>query len=86
MIRSMTGFGRGEAQAAGYGFLVEIKSVNHRFLNTNLRLPREFAQLESVLAARCSQRCERGHLDVRLEVHRPEDIDGRGPRLNLAVL
>lgn len=86
MIRSMTGFGRGEAQAAGYGFLVEIKSVNHRFLNTNLRLPREFAQLESVLAVRCSQRCERGHLDVRLEVHRPEDVDGRGPRLNLAVL
>lgn len=86
MIRSMTGFGRGDAQAGGYGFLVEIKSVNHRFLNTNLRLPREFGQIESALARRCAERCERGHLDVRFELARGDGAVVGGPRLNHAVL
>ncbi|HUP00116.1 MAG TPA: YicC/YloC family endoribonuclease [Gemmatimonadota bacterium] len=86
MIRSMTGFGRGEAQSAGYRFLVEIRSVNHRFLNAHVRLSREFAHLESALAGRCAARCDRGHLDIRLEVERDGGADGAGPRLNRAVL
>jgi uncharacterized protein (TIGR00255 family) len=86
MIRSMTGFGRGESQFDGYRFLVEIKSVNHRFLNTSLRLPREFGHLESALAAQCATRCERGHLSVKLDVEPIEGGQGRGPRLNREVL
>jgi uncharacterized protein (TIGR00255 family) len=86
VIRSMTGFGRGEAQAGGYRFLVEIKSVNHRFFNTKLRLPREFGQIESALARRCAERCERGHLDIRLELARGDGAVLGGPRLNHAVL
>lgn len=86
MIRSMTGFGRGESEAAEYRFLVEIKSVNHRFLNTNLRLPREFDHHESVLVARCAERCERGHLNVRVEVEPGAGRDARGPRLNREAL
>ena len=38
----MTGFGRGESVFSGYRFAVEIKSVNHRFLNLNVRKPRAF--------------------------------------------
>lgn len=86
MIRSMTGFGRGESQAGAGRFLVEIKSVNHRFLNTSVRLPREFAHLESALVSRCAERCERGHLDVRLEVGREDGASGEEPRLNRPVL
>lgn len=86
MIRSMTGFGRGESLADGYRFLVEIKSVNHRFLNTSFRLPREFGHLESALAARCAGRCERGHLSVKLDVEPIAGGGGRGPRLNREVL
>ena len=82
----MTSFGRGESQAAGHRVLVEIKSVNHRFLNANVRLPREFAHLESVLASRCAESCERGHLDVRIDVERAGGSNGGGPRLNQAVL
>ncbi len=86
MIRSMTGFGRGEAVFSGYRFAVEIKSVNHRFLNLNVRMPRAFAHLESRITALCSGRCERGHLNVSIEVE-PEGEDGaRGPRLNREVL
>ncbi len=86
MIRSMTGYGRGEVEAGGYRFLAEIKSVNHRFLNTHIRLPREFSHLESFVAARCATRCERGHLSVNLEIEPAERSDGGSPRLNHEVL
>ena len=86
MIRSMTGFGRGESQSDDYRFLAEIKSVNHRFLNTSFRLPREFGHLESALTARCAARCERGHLSVKLDVEPAGGGEGRGPRLNREAL
>ena len=82
----MTGFGRGEAVSTGYRFAVEIKSVNHRFLNLSIRLPRAFAHLESRLAALCSSRCERGHLHVSVELEREGEDAGAGPRLNQTVL
>lgn len=86
MIRSMTGYGRGEAEAGGYRFLAEIKSVNHRFLNTNIRLPREFSHLESFVTALCAERCERGHLSVSIELGPAEGSEAGGPRLNRDVL
>jgi uncharacterized protein (TIGR00255 family) len=86
MIRSMTGYGRGEVEAGGYRFLAEIKSVNHRFLNTHIRLPREFSHLESFVAARCATRCERGHLAVNVEIEPTGRVDGDSPRLNHDVL
>lgn len=86
MIRSMTGFGRGEAVLSGYRFAAEIKSVNHRFLNLNVRMPRAFAHLESRVTALCSSRCERGHLNVSIEVERAGEDEASGPRLNRQVL
>ncbi|HYO46408.1 MAG TPA: YicC/YloC family endoribonuclease [Gemmatimonadota bacterium] len=86
MIRSMTGFGRGEAVSSGYRFAAEIKSVNHRFLNLNVRLPRAFAHLESRVTALCSSRCERGHLNVSIEIEREGEEGARGPRLNRTVV
>ena len=86
MIRSMTGYGRGEAVSSGYRFAAEIKSVNHRFLNLSVRLPRAFAHLESHVSALCSSRCERGHLNVSIEIEREGENAGSGPRLNRAVV
>jgi uncharacterized protein (TIGR00255 family) len=86
MIRSMTGYGRGEVETGGYRFLAEIKSVNHRFLNTHIRLPREFSHLESFVAARCAAMCERGHLAVNVEIEAARRADGGSPRLNHEVL
>ena len=82
----MTGFGRGEALFSGYRFAAEIKSVNHRFLNLNVRMPRAFAHLESRITALCSGRCERGHLNVSIELEREGEDAGNGPRLNRKVL
>ncbi len=39
MIKSMTGYGKAEAVLAGRKFLIEMKSVNHRFLEISLRMP-----------------------------------------------
>ena len=86
MILSMTGYGRGESEAGGYRFLAEIKSVNHRFLSTNIRLPREFSHLESFVVALCARRCERGHLAVNVEVQPTEGGATGAPRLNRDVL
>ena len=54
-MRSMTGYGRGAANAEGRSLLLELKSVNHRFLDLNFRMPRSFAALEDAL---------RGEIDV----------------------
>ena len=46
MIKSMTGFGRGEYSSETLKFTVEMKSVNHRYLDANVRIPKEYAFLE----------------------------------------
>ena len=46
-IRSMTGYGRSEALTEEYRLVVEIKSVNHRFLDLNIRMPRLFNRFEA---------------------------------------
>ena len=73
MVRSMTGFGRGEADAGGQRLTVEIRTVNHRYLTVSMRLPREYAALEQTLTARIRERVERGHASVVFEV----SLDGR---------
>ena len=40
MVKSMTGFGRSEAQDENRKFLVEMKAVNHRYLDINIRMPK----------------------------------------------
>lgn len=47
MIKSMTGFGRCEVTAGHRKLLVEIKSVNHRYLDINLKLPKKLNCFES---------------------------------------
>ena len=46
MIKSMTGFGRAEVQDAERKFTVEIKSVNHRYLDFNIRMPKKLSFFE----------------------------------------
>ena len=82
----MTGFGRGEAEAEGYRFRAEVKSVNHRYFNASVRLPREYAHLESRVAAMCSERVERGHVQVLIEVEAGATGAARGPALDRQVL
>ncbi len=62
---SMTGYGRGHASQAGRELLLELKTVNHRFLDVSLRLPRPITFLEEPLRTRISEgSLQRGHVDV----------------------
>ena len=61
---SMTAFGRGEAQADGRAWTVEIRSVNHRFLDTKIRLPRDLAEIEERIKKELATQFSRGHVEV----------------------
>ena len=69
MIRSMTGYGKKDGTSQKAGVTVEIRSVNHRFLEVAVRLPRSLAQLEAQVRKTVQQRCLRGRVDVSVSVH-----------------
>lgn len=64
MLRSMTGFGRGEAGGTGLCITVEAKAVNHRYLDIAIRLPRELNILEEELRGLFRQQLTRGRVDI----------------------
>lgn len=63
-LRSMTGFGRRTIEFAGIEHTIELRAVNHRFLDVRLRLPRGLAPHESAVRTRIGERLERGRIDV----------------------
>jgi len=66
MVNSMTGYGRAEAVLDGQKFVVEIKSLNHRFLEISLRLPSSLAALEIEIKKKIGERLIRGKVDMTL--------------------
>jgi uncharacterized protein (TIGR00255 family) len=80
-FRSMTGFGRGEAPAAGGRVVVEARSVNHRFMEVALRLPPGYASLEPRLRKLVTGRFARGRIDLTTTVQ-AESGGGRAPAVD----
>lgn len=66
MVRSMTGFGRGEASSEIGTVVIELKSVNHRFSEVVTRFPKELVALEERVRALVAKRVVRGRVDVFL--------------------
>jgi len=64
VIASMTGFGRAEFELAGAAFQVEVRSVNHRHLDLQVRLPRTLLRHETELRRRLQGRFARGKVEV----------------------
>jgi uncharacterized protein (TIGR00255 family) len=60
----MTGYGRRQLQEEGREITVEVKTVNHRFLDIGFRMPRNLNFLEEPIRARLNQKLQRGHADV----------------------
>ncbi|MDI9485734.1 MAG: YicC/YloC family endoribonuclease [Bacillota bacterium] len=85
MIKSMTGFGQGEAADAGYAVQVEIKSVNHRYLDLFFRIPKQYSQLEETLRTVITGRLARGRVEVTLSVEEFGDQE-RIVQINNALL
>lgn len=64
MIISMTGFGRGTVEWENASLTVEIKSVNHRFLEYNLRMPRQLLAIEDKIKKMINEEITRGRVEV----------------------
>ena len=71
-MHSMTGCGSGSVQKDGWEVTVDLKTVNHRFLDIGMRLPRNLAFLEQTIRGCISRRISRGHADVFLTVKRTD--------------
>ncbi len=76
-VRSMTGYGRGEYLAQDRKFVVEMKSVNHRYHDLNIKLPRVLASLEDNIKKRIAKDVFRGKTDiyVTFETFSAEDVE-----------
>jgi uncharacterized protein (TIGR00255 family) len=73
MIKSMTGYGLASADHENGKFSVEIKSLNSKFLELSLKLPKAYSEKELALRNICSKEIERGKASVSINIERPEE-------------
>src|SRR5690606_6996535 len=69
-VRGLKGFGRRRRPMGRVRLGVEVRTVNHRFLDVAVRLPREYAGLEERIRRAVAQHIERGRVDVSVRVDR----------------
>ena len=69
MIKSMTGFGRAQGSFSGGDITVEIKSVNNRYLDCGVKLPRGYAYLEEGVKSQVQKAISRGKVDVFITIN-----------------
>jgi uncharacterized protein (TIGR00255 family) len=77
MAISMTGFGRGEYKDDKYSFLIECKTINHKYADINIRLPRKISFLEDKARNLIKDYVKRGRVDlyIKLDVLGDEDVN-----------
>ncbi|HZK57382.1 MAG TPA: YicC/YloC family endoribonuclease [Clostridia bacterium] len=75
MIKSMTGFGKGDSQVGDKHFQVELKSVNHRYMDINIRLPKMFTYLEEDIRSLIKSHLQRGRIEVYINYENTNDGD-----------
>jgi len=76
MIKSMTGYGKGEAASDRGRFTVEIRSVNHRYGEVAVRMPRGFLSLEQEVKRAVSALLKRGKIDVTVQWEETVAVEG----------
>lgn len=69
MLRSMTGYGRGQAVSDKWDISVEIKSVNHRYFEWSAKIPKTFLFLEDKLKSKVQETISRGKVEVLLSIY-----------------
>ena len=73
MVRSMTGYGKGFAENESARVTIEMKSVNHRYLDLNIKLPKKLNFLESLIRNKISESIFRGKVDVYITLNEHSD-------------
>ena len=80
MLKSMTGYGSGSAENNNLSVKIEVKSVNHRFLDVSVRVPRSFLCFENTLRSLVQERIKRGKVDVFVNL---EHLESSGRQVHL---
>ena len=81
MIRSMTGYGRGNISKNDREYQIEIKSVNHRYLDISVKMPRQLSYLEDAIKKEISSKVKRGKIDVFITFNN-NSLEGRKIKIN----
>lgn len=84
MLKSMTGYGKSESLTESGKLLVEIRSVNHRYGEISVKLPRQFMSLEGEIKKRVADRFKRGKIDVFINFEQPAGA-AAVPQVNFAM-
>ena len=66
MIKSMTGFGRGKLEVDGREYIIEIKSVNHKYSDISIKMPKNFSFVEDEIRKEINKNISRGKIDVNI--------------------
>lgn len=75
MIKSMTGFGRGEYSDGKRNITIEIKAVNHRYSDVSVKMPRRYSFAEDKIKSAVKSKLRRGKIDVSVMVENITDND-----------
>ena len=81
MIKSMTGFGKYSASFENREYQIEIKSVNHRYLDISIKLPRQLSYLEEIIKKVVNSKLKRGKIDIVFTFENFSE-EGRNVRIN----
>ncbi len=81
MIKSMTGYGKGTLSTENREYQIEIKSVNHRYLDINIKLPKTLSYLEESIKKQISEKIKRGKIDVFLTYENNSE-EGKNVKIN----
>jgi uncharacterized protein (TIGR00255 family) len=72
LANSMTGYGQAQTNGLGYQISCEVRSVNHRYLDTNIRIPRRYALLEDHIKEEVKKYVSRGRLELTINIEKTE--------------
>ena len=81
MIKSMTGFGKSKLIKNNREYQIELKSVNHRYLDISVKIPRALSYLEEAIKNEISTKVKRGKIDVIITFEN-HSIEGRQIKIN----
>lgn len=84
MIKSMTGYGKANLEKNSRRYQIEIKSVNHRYLDISVKMPRALSYLEEDIKKEISKNVKRGKIDVFITFQN-NSLEGREIKINTRI-
>ncbi|MGN1297189.1 MAG: YicC/YloC family endoribonuclease [Clostridia bacterium] len=81
MIKSMTGYGRANLSKDLREYQIEIKSVNHRYLDVSVKMPRQLSYLEEIIKREIASKAKRGKIDVFITFEN-NSLEGKEIKIN----